>query len=343
MIEPAMRRTKRPLLFISGLIIVSLAISMWQLIAHQFLPIDPADASLLEVRIPSDSSASQVAAILKTSGLIRNERVFLYYCREAGLDKQLKAGLYDFSRSQSLQEIAQQISAGQVKTASFTVPEGYTVKQIGDLLIKKEICTQTEWDQALKENYSYNFIGRYTGGDPNNRLEGFLFPETYNINEDTSAQEIIAMMLERFDMVWKNNFAEQAQLKNLKLKDAIIIASLVEREARVPEERKRIAGVVYNRLKLDMPLQIDATVLYSLGEHRDMVTYKDLEVDSPYNTYRYTGLPAGPISCPGRASIEAALAPEVNNYLYYVARGDNTHYFSTTYSEHLEAKHKYGL
>ena len=116
---------------------------------------------------------------------------------------------------------------------------------------------------------------------------------------------------------------------------------MIEREARLDSERKIIAGVIYNRLSKNMPLQIDATVVYALGRHKEMVTYKDLEIDSPYNTYKYAGIPPGPISCPGKASLEAALNPAQHSYYYYVAKGDGSHYFSKTYAEHLQAKQKY--
>jgi UPF0755 protein len=188
----------------------------------------------------------------------------------------------------------------------------------------------------------YAFLPR-AGTSPDKRLEGFLYPDTYWIDKTSSAEDIVAIMLARFAAVWNQEFAASAQEKNISVRDAVIIASLIEREAQVPEERKRIAGVIYNRLQAGMPLQIDATIIYSLGEHREVLTYKDLEIDSPYNTYRNAGLPVGPIACPGRASIAAALDPESNDYMYYVAKGDGSHHFSITYAEHLTAKARYGL
>ena len=151
------------------------------------------------------------------------------------------------------------------------------------------------------------------------------------------------MMLDNFATVWNKEYAEQVSVKKLSPHNVIVIASLIEREARIPEERMRISGVIYNRLQKGMPLQIDATVLYSLGEHRETVTYKDLEINSPYNTYKNVGLPPGSIASPGRAAIDAAINPEQHSYYYYVAKGDGSHYFSSTYAEHLNAKKKYGL
>jgi UPF0755 protein len=294
------------------------------------------------VRVPENSSARNVAALLKQNGLIRNEKVFLSYLRQKGMDKQLKAGLYSFSKSESLKELAMDISQGKVKNTSFTIPEGYTVKQIGELLVQKQICTQEQWKAALRANYNYDFIGPPTS-DNEKRLEGFLFPNTYTIDEGASAQNIISMMLEEFSVIWTKEFAAQAAEKKLSIRDTIIVASLIEREAKIPEERMRISGVIYNRLGKGMPLQLCATVIYSLGVPRETVTYQDLEVNSPYNTYKHTGLPPGPIASPGKASIDAAINPEQNSYYYYFAKGDGSHYFSATYTEHINAQKQYGL
>lgn len=323
------------------LLICSLAVSGWLVTIRQYVPVDPNDQTLIEVRLPENSSARQVASLLKQNGLIRSETFFLGYLYQKGMDKQLKAGLYAFSRSQSIPELAWQISQGKVENITFTVPEGYTVKQIGDLLIDKQVCTEQQWTDAVQASYEYDFLLPDQSGEQ--RLEGFLFPDTYIVDAQTSAQDIIRMMLERFHTVWTNDYAAEAESKNQSLRNTVIIASLIEREARVAEEREIISGVIYNRLQKGMPLQIDATVQYALGEHRDTVSYQDLTIDSPYNTYQHTGLPPGPIASPGRAAIEAALNPAKNNYYYYVAKGDGSHYFSSTYAEHLAAMQKYGL
>ncbi len=336
MIETEMRTTKPGRFLLLAVFIIILAFSGWQFLALQYQPVDANDSSIVELRIPDNSSAGQVAALLKQSGLIRNEKAFLTYCSRQGIDTLLKAGLYELTRSQSVPEIAQQISQGKVKGIAVTIPEGYTVSQIGSLLSKENICTEQEWSDTLGLTYDYDFLT--TAAEGEKCLEGFLFPDTYFIDDLTSPQNVIEMMLGNFAAVWDKNFAEQAETKQMSVGKTIIIASLIEREALVPEERKRIAGVIYNRLEMGMPLQIDATVLYSLGEHREIVTYKDLEIDSPYNTYHYSGLPPGPIASPGKEAIEAALNPEENNFYYYVAKGDGSHVFTATYAEHLAAK-----
>ena len=148
-------------------------------------------------------------------------------------------------------------------------------------------------------------------------------------------------MIRNFTVVWKNNFAIEAEKSGMSIFDTIIIASMIEKEAMVGDERTIISGVINNRLKINMSLQIDATVLYALGQHKEVVLYRDLDINSPYNTYLNPGLPAGPIASPGQAAIAAALNPQKHDYLYYVATGDGRHYFANTYEEHLQAKAKY--
>jgi UPF0755 protein len=212
-------------------------------------------------------------------------------------------------------------------------------QQIGGLLVSHKICTLAQWNAALEKEYEYDFLQNIAAGP--HCLEGFLFPDTYSLPEDVSAEQVINLMLKNFEKVWNQEFAGTASQKNMSVYKTVTIASMVEREARVNSERKTIAGVIYNRLNQNMPLQIDATVVYALGGHKDVVTYADLEVNSPYNTYKYAGLPPGPISCPGKASLNAALNPEKHSYYYYLAKGDGSHYFSKTYDEHLQAKQKY--
>lgn len=306
---------------------------------RQLLPVDPGDKTQIDILIPDNSNARQIAVLLKQKDLIRSESVFLTFARRDDLDSKLKAGHYRFSRSQSVQEIARLIAEGRVETNSLTIPEGFTVEQIGELLTSHNICTANQWTAALEKDYNYDFLYKIAAGP--HRLEGFLFPDTYSIPEDVTAEQVIDLMLKNFDNVWKQDFAAAAARKNMDAYKTVIIASMIEREARLDTERKTIAGVMYNRLKENMPLQIDATVVYALGRHKDVVTYEDLEINSPYNTYKYAGLPPGPISCPGKASIEAALNPERHTFYYYLAKGDGSHYFSKTYAEHLQAKQMY--
>lgn len=302
-------------------------------------PVNPGDKRPVEVEIPVNSSTRQVARILADKGLIRSAGFFAAWCRIKGLDGRLQAGYYSLNRGQGMNEILDYLIEGRTASLRITVPEGYNLSQIEELLVSRGICTHSEWQEALNKDYRFFYMDNLPRND--RRLEGFLFPDTYQVRKGASAEEIIQMMLTRFEEVWQKEFAAEARARGLTVNQVVTMASLVEKEARVASERPRIAGVLYNRLKLGMPLQVDATILYSLGRHKERVTYKDLEVDSPYNTYLHTGLPPGPIAMPGAASLRAALWPEQNSYLYYVVAEGGKHYFSKTYEEHLAAKNRY--
>lgn len=332
-----------PRIFIYGvLFLLVLAGGGYQIMTMQYQPMDTKDTSFQDIIIPENSTASQVAEVLAENDLIRNEAAFLTYCRQQDLDSSLKAGHYIFSRSQSLPEIARAIAAGAVVTVSFTVPEGYTVNKIGELLAKKGICSMEAWQKALQADYNYDFLPDAASYSIESRLEGFLFPDTYIISEDTGPEKIIKAMLANFAAIWEQEFAALAEQKKLSVNETVVLASMIEREAMVADERPIISGVIHNRLGRGMLLQIDATVLYVLGDNdKRILYYEDLKIDSPYNTYLYPGLPPAPIACPGKAALKAALNPEQNDYLYYVARGDGSHEFNRSYEAHLQAKSKY--
>ena len=339
------RRTKKrspfKLLLVILAMILLIALGTAKFIKSQYAPMSPGDTKQVDVVIPPQSNAHQIGAILYEKGLIRNENAFLIYIRRNQLDNRLLTGHYRLSRGQSLQEIAEIITQGKVVGINFTIPEGFTVKQIGDLLVNKKICTHEDWNKAVNQHYNYDFLKDVS---PYNLtpLEGYLFPDTYSISESTTSEQIIKQMLNNFRQHWSGEVSLRARQRGMSVKETIIIASIIEKEAKQADERRRISGVIHNRLQQGMMLQLCPTVLYCLGqENKDNVSYEDLQVDSLYNTYKYPGLPPGPISCPGAASISAALNPEKHNYYYYVSKGDGSHYFSKTYSEHLAAQRKY--
>lgn len=336
-----MRKKNTIFVLAAVLVFVSLGLLGGQLISQQYQPVDPGDTGWIDIYIPPASSAAGIAELLKSQQLIRNEDFFMAYCRQKGLDNHLKAGHYRFSRNQGLAEIAAAIAEGKVVQMSFTIPEGYTVNQVGELLVSRGICSSDAWKQAVSRNYDFEFLKGQSRSDVKHPLEGFLFPDTYVIDETTPTQEIVKTMLGRFETVWNQQFAALANSQNRSVEEVVTTASLIEEEAQVATERSRVSGVIKNRLERNMLLQIDATVLYALGANKTLVTYADLEVKSPYNTYLYPGLPPGPIACPGQAAIQAALAPETHQYLYYVARGDGSHEFTSTFQEHLAAQRRY--
>lgn len=293
------------------------------------------------VSIPAQSSAEQVAGILKEGGLVRSSLIFRLYARWQGLDVRLKAGEYSLSSGLSTPEVLRELVDGKGAVQSFTVPEGFTTVQVADLLAAKGLADREKFLQAAAgQEFSHAFLREAPQGEK--RLEGYLFPDTYQVTRGSAEGIIIEMMLKRFEQeIRELELQARAERAGLTLHEAVTIASLVEREARVDEERPLIAGVIYNRLKNSMPLQIDATVQYALGATKPKIYYKDLEIDSPYNTYRVKGLPPGPIAMPGRSSLLAAVNPARTGYLYYVARPDGTHAFAATLAEHNANKERY--
>ncbi len=295
----------------------------------------------VSVQIPENSSCNQISEIIYQSGLVRGPRLVSSYARLKGLDQDLKPGRYVFNTNQSIPEMVALLYAGADEMVYFTIPEGFNLDQISDLLIERGLAEKEVLKTALESSQSdrYEFIQDIPSGQS---LEGYLFPDTYHVGPNTTEGEIIKMMLDRFQLELNSlDYLDLVKKADLTLHQALTIASLVEGEAAVDEERPLISGVIHNRLRIGMPLQIDATVIYALGEHKSKVYYKDLEVESPYNTYKVLGLPPGPINSPGRSSLMAAVQPADTSYLYYVAKKDGSHAFADTLEEHNNNIAKY--
>ena len=286
------------------------------------------------VAVPVKSSAKQVGQILQQSELVRSSLIFSLYARWTGMDNLIKAGEYRISNSLSTPEVLKELVDGQLVAQTFTVPEGFTTVQIADLLASKGLADRDKFLSAVaNEDFPYTFLQSLPQGDK--RLEGYLFPDTYQVARGSSEKSIIDMMLQRFEKEMKDlDYQTQATAGQVSLHEAVTVASLIEREARIDEERSLIAGVIYNRLNRRMQLQLCATVEYALGTNKPKLYYKDLEIDSPYNTYLIMGLPPGPIAMPGKTSLLAAVHPVHTDYLYYVAKPDGSHAFATTLAEH---------
>jgi UPF0755 protein len=227
----------------------------------------------------------------------------------------------------------------KAETLRFTVPEGLTVAQTAETLAGTGLGDARDF---LAAAVAGNFNGyRFLDGAAD--LEGYLYPETYDVYSDASARDVIDRMLKQFDRLFTEEYYGKAEASGLSVAEVVTIASLIERETRVPEERALVASVIMNRIAMGMPLQIDATVQYALGEQKDRLSYEDLEIDSPYNTYKIEGLPPGPICSPRIECVEAALNPADTDYLYYVLRPelDGRHNFATGYDEFLRFKDAY--
>ncbi len=294
-----------------------------------------------EIVIAKGSGLKTVASQLKEQNLIRNAQVFELYCKLNDKANKIKAGKYVLNNSMTVEEIADKLASGkaQLDTVRFTIPEGFELRQIADRLEAEGLIDKDKFYEEINQaNFDYDFIKDIP--DRENKLEGYLFPDTYEIYKNATEHEIIDKMLGRFNQVFTAEYKEQAKKLNMSVDDVMKLASIIEREAKVEKDRPLISAVFHNRLKKNIKLQSCATVQYLLQEQKEVLTYKDLEVDSPYNTYKYAGLPKGPIASPGAKSIEAALYPADVDYLYFVANTDGSHIFTRTYQEHLNAQNK---
>lgn len=278
------------------------------------------------ITVPVGATVESVAKKLDESHLIRDARVFTMTAKGVSI----RPGIYDISPSESVAKIISRLEKGDVVTVRVTLPEGFTVRQIAKRLAKNALCDETtfyklvtEQGDTLKASFK-----------PTANLEGYLFPDTYRFPLGETETEIAQRMIGGFDSVFAERYADEIQRSGKTLSELVIVASMVEREARTAEDRPLIAGVIYNRIQRKMRLQIDATVQYARGEHKQRLLYKDLEVESPYNTYRVAGLPPGPICCPGADSLKAALHPAEHDFLFYVARSDGSHVFGRTLADH---------
>lgn len=305
-------------------------------------PVSPKDrAREIVVEIPQQATAGLAGEILKEEGLVRSSLMFKLYARYKGMDSRIKAGQYKLNSALSTPQIVMELVNGNLTVQSITIPEGWNTALVADLLAERNLVNREGFMATVAgQDFNYSFLADLPQDDK--RLEGYLFPDTYHFNIGESDIEIIETMLKRFDREMAElDYAAQAERNGITLHEAVTIASLVEREARADEERPLIAGVIYNRLNISMPLQIDATIQYALGENKPEIYYKDLEVDSPYNTYQNYGLPPGPIAMPGRSSLLAAVNPADTDYFYYVAKPDGTHAFAATLAQHNVYKEMY--
>ncbi|MGM9567590.1 MAG: endolytic transglycosylase MltG [Clostridia bacterium] len=292
----------------------------------------------VKVEIPEASSTDAIGAILAENGVVKSELGFKLQVKKDGAASELKAGTYHFKAGKySLGDVVDCLMKGPaVSGVKVTIPEGYNQTQIVGLLVDAGLCTEEAFLEAAANcDFGYDYLP--AEGD-SLRLQGFLFPDTYYFTEGDSAEGMISMMLKEFDSYYTDEWRARVTELGLTTQQWVTMASIVEKEAVVSEDRPIIAGVFYNRLEAGMNLQSCATVQYALGEVKPVLSNEDVQVDSPYNTYINPGLPPGPIASPGYESLYAALYPTESNYLFFVAKPNGAHIFTETYEEHLVAK-----
>ncbi|QEK12114.1 endolytic transglycosylase MltG [Crassaminicella thermophila] len=302
-------------------------------------PVNANSDNEVTIEIPIGASTNKIAKILKEKNVVNNELAFRILSKLSKTDGKMQAGIYLLKVNMSANEIINTLVKGETikDTVKFTIPEGFEFNQIVDRLETKGLINRDEFVRiANYGDFEYKFLRDVPKGQ--NRLEGYLFPDTYEVSKNASEREIIIKMLNRFDDIFVDTYYNRAKELNMSVNEIVTLASIIEKEAKLNKERALVSSVFYNRMKKGMYLQSCATVQYVLDKRKTKLSLKDLEVNSPYNTYKYYGLPPKPIASPGKASIEAALYPKDSDYLYFVVGKNGEHHFSKTYKEHLNAK-----
>ena len=290
------------------------------------------DSTAVRVTVPSGASVRVAADSLAHAGVVRSARLFRTYAWIRGGDRRIKAGTYQFRRGESWGTVLGMLRAGRGILRAITVPEGFSLSQIEPLLAQTLNVPLDSVKAAVRDSALLARLDL-----PTATVEGYLFPDTYAFTDGTTARQAVTTMERQFEHEWKPAWTARLDTIHMSRNDVMALASIVEKEAKLPEERPVIAAVYMNRLKAGMLLQADPTVQYALPAHTGRVLYKDLRVKSQYNTYRHLGLPPGPIASPGAASILAALYPANVPYKFFVAAPDGHHEFRVDYKGHEAA------
>lgn len=296
------------------LIVAVILLSVFFVYQGIYYPIEPGSDETVMFLVKKGEGAKEISINLKKQGLIRYTSLFRVYTLIEDKAEELKAGEYELSFSMNVPEIVNKLASGDRIKKIITIIEGWTVKDIADYLEVEEL---------------------------NSDLEGYLFPDTYEISPEDGIEEIIEKMLANFDKKLTLELREEITSQGKTIHEIVIMASLVEKEVRTFEDKKIVSGILWKRIENNMPLQVDATITYITGRKSTEILQEELEIDSPYNTYKYKGLPFGPICNPGMESILAAIYPESSEYWFYLSTLEGETIFSKTLKEHNEARAKY--
>ncbi len=289
--------------------------------------------------VEKGQSAKDIAQNLKKKGIIKKTWPLLLGYRIFSSSQSLKAGEYSFQLPISPKDVLHLLTEGQVILHTITVPEGLIIEETAELMESQGFAEKDDFIDASSDTALISSWDKEA-----TTLEGYLFPETYSFPKNTTAEDIVSAMISQFFLVFNEKWRLRADEMGMSVRDVVIIASLVEEETSLPEEKPLVSAVFHNRLKKGMKLDCDPTIIYVLkrkGTFKGRLRTKDLRLDTPYNTYLYPGLPPGPIANPGRDSLKAALFPADEKYLYFVSKNDGTHHFSLTFREHQKAVNTY--
>lgn len=324
--------------FVRDLVLVSvIALAVFWVLTQSFLFLAARELDeRVLVEIPEGASVRRIAEILKDRGLVRDPDKFVMATRILGQTHRLQAGTYEFGPEYSELELILALKYGEVAGRHLTVPEGYRASQIAALLDRTLGIDPAEFMELIHDSELMSELGVSAPS-----LEGYLHPDTYRFRIGTTARAAIVRMVGETGFIFDLRRRARADSMNMSVLEVLTLASIVESEAMLDRERPRIAAVYHNRLEHGWRLEADPTVRYALGNYRRKLYYSDLDADSPYNTYRRTGLPPGPICSPGVASIDAVLSPRPDTHdFFFVANGDGTHAFSRTFDEHIRARNR---
>lgn len=288
------------------------------------------------VVIPEGSTFQQVAALLERERLIKSRSAFVLLGKAHEADRKIHPGEYELNAAMPPADILAKLLAGRVVLHAVTIPEGYTINQIADVLDQQRITDRAEFVRLAKDRAFIKSLGIAADS-----LEGYLYPDTYRLPRPAAAKDVIKAMVDQLGQVMTPEWQARAKDLRMTLHEVLTLASVIEKETGTGGERAQISSVFHNRLKKKIPLQSDPTVIYGLPNFDGNLRKKDLSNPSPYNTYRWAGLPPGPIASPGADAIRAALYPVPSPYLYFVSKNDGTHHFSATLVEHNKAVEKY--
>ncbi len=300
-----------------------------------WLPVVPETPASRVLKIPSGSSFQAIVDSLAAAGVIRNRSRFVWAARLEGSRTRLKSGMFRVPAKASNAEILDMLVRGRVTTEKITIPEGSTARHIAGLLQRTLEVDSAAFMAHVQDSSFAHSLGIAAPG-----LEGYLFPDTYRLTWGMTPAQVIRILVGQFQKVFADSLRRRAAELGMSVHEVVTLASIIEGEAMVDEERPLISAVYHNRLKAGWLLQADPTIQYLIVDGPRRLLRRDLQIDSPYNTYKYPGLPPGPVNNPGLKSLLAALYPADVDYLYFVASGNGTHTFSRTMREHLMAKRK---
>lgn len=309
-------------------------------------PYNDSDTALYSITVPSGATTTSISKMLEDEGIIGSASKFKILAKKEGYDGKFQAGDYSLSPSMNAKELMDALCFGKSNTKRFTLPEGLTIIETAEKLEEQGIVDSNDFLEETRNGvfdfrFSSSISEKAAAGD--DRFEGLLFPETYDVYETANAHDVIERLLAQFDKVFDDTAYDRCSELGYTPYEVLTIASIIEKEAKVDQDRELIASVIYNRLAIGQNLEMCSTVLYALGDNKGYVTIKDTKYDSPYNTYMYAGLPPSPICSPGAKAINAALYPADTDYYYFVVseKLDGSHNFASTYGEFLKYKEAY--